>query len=275
MNNGGGGGAPTAWNSTGWVIASTPPTTNTKLANCLDTGNHGLGGPFSETFQVTAPATPGSYVLYVELDADDGTGAAACGAGTNYQRDPNTSVLVFNVSATLNGGTTATVSPGASVTAAVTLGVTAPINNWESTGWGIGTAEPPFQTQLANCVDTSLVGGEQLQPARSRSQHPLRRAPKRLLRSRRKQRNGRHLCGAGSNNVRLTLVGALVVTSANDAPVATNDEARPTRTPTSPSRRPGVLGNDTDAEDNSLTVGEVNGRPRTSAPRSPSAPARR
>jgi hypothetical protein len=219
INNGG---STNAWNSTGWVLASTAPTANTKLANCVDTPNHGLGGPFSEPLTITAPTTPGTYTLYVELDADDGTGAAACGAGSNHVRDSSAAVVVFNVSATLNGAPTATVAAGASVTAAVTMTVNAPINNWQSTGWAIGTTEPAFQSQLANCVDTANVASGATATRSFAITAPTTPGTYSVYFAMdENDGTGSTACGAGSNNVRLTLVNALVVTAANNAPVVT------------------------------------------------------
>ena len=154
-----GGGSTTAWNSTGWEITTTDLSAGTaKLAHCVDTPNHTSAA--SETFPVTAPLTPGSYRLVIAFDADDGIGSAACGGGTNQvrlQRDD--AVVVFTVSATLNGTSSVTVAPGASISAAVTLSTAAPVSTWRSTGWAIGTTEPTFGTKLPNCVDTTDATG--------------------------------------------------------------------------------------------------------------------
>jgi subtilisin family serine protease len=221
VNNINGAGATTAWNSTGWVIASTAPPANTRLANCVNTTNHPIGGPYNETLTVTAPTTPGQYTLYVELDADDGGGPASCGAGTNHQRDSATTVAVLNVSATLNGAPTATVTAGSSVTAAVTLAVGVPINNWQSTGWAIGTVEPGFRTKLANCVDTADASSGTVTRSFAITAPATPGTYSVYFALDENDGTGANACGDGANNGRLTLVNALVVTPANNAPVVT------------------------------------------------------
>ena len=211
-----GGAAPNNWNSTGWEISTTNLLGgNSKLANCINTTNHAGGGgggtSYTESFTVTAPMAPGSYFFVVALDADDGTGATACGDGANQARQ-QMAVVVFNVSATLNGASSVTVAPGATVSAAVTLAVTSPINNWQSTGWATGTTEPAFETQLTNCVDTTNVAANTTATRTFNITAPATAGTYSVYFALdENDGTGGNACGSGSNNVRFTMSAALTV----------------------------------------------------------------
>ena len=79
--------SPVTWQSTGWVLQANPATATPagKLANCVDTpnitGTANQGTEATATFNTTAPATPGSYDLWLALSDQDGTGVLACGGG--------------------------------------------------------------------------------------------------------------------------------------------------------------------------------------------------
>lgn len=79
--------SPVSWQSTGWVLLTNPATAEPagKLANCVDTpnvtGTSGNGTDATATFNITAPATAGSYDLWLALSDQNGTGATACGGG--------------------------------------------------------------------------------------------------------------------------------------------------------------------------------------------------
>jgi hypothetical protein len=63
------------WRSTSWKISTTAPPGGT---TCVDTPNHDGNGTFTEVFNITAPATPGTYNAYFIAFSDD-----ACSAGAS------------------------------------------------------------------------------------------------------------------------------------------------------------------------------------------------
>lgn len=92
-----GGGDPTSWKSTGWVLQTSTTAPTGKLANCVDTDNQagtsGGGTETTRTFNIQAPSTPGTYNLFLALSDVDGTGATACGGGGASQRQGSNNVL--------------------------------------------------------------------------------------------------------------------------------------------------------------------------------------
>jgi len=67
------GGGNQNWRSTGWSIATTPP----GAVTCFNNPNHDGSGNYSETFTITAPATPGTYNAYFIAYSDDACGNQA------------------------------------------------------------------------------------------------------------------------------------------------------------------------------------------------------
>lgn len=61
------------WRGTGWAIATSTPATYT----CYNNQNHDFSGSYSETFNVTAPASPGTYNVYAIAYSDSGCSSNA------------------------------------------------------------------------------------------------------------------------------------------------------------------------------------------------------
>ncbi|MBI4293686.1 MAG: DUF11 domain-containing protein [Betaproteobacteria bacterium] len=72
-----GAGTAQRWRSTGWLIATAPPGSVT----CVDHPNHDAVGTYSETFSITAPATPGTYNAYFIAYNND---TCSSGASATY-----------------------------------------------------------------------------------------------------------------------------------------------------------------------------------------------
>jgi len=62
-----GSGVASRWYSTGWRIATTAP----GVVTCADHPNHNGAAAYSETFSISAPATPGTYNAYFIAYSDD------------------------------------------------------------------------------------------------------------------------------------------------------------------------------------------------------------
>ncbi len=76
------------WHSSGWRISTTPPGSTT----CVNHGNHNTNGSYSETFNVTAPATPGTYNAYFVAYHDNGCSS------------PNSTVITLTNAVTVSSG---------------------------------------------------------------------------------------------------------------------------------------------------------------------------
>lgn len=70
-------GVASRWYSTGWRISTTAP----GAVTCFDHANHSGAGAYSETFSISAPATPGTYNAYFIAYSDD---ACSQNASTTY-----------------------------------------------------------------------------------------------------------------------------------------------------------------------------------------------
>lgn len=68
-----GSGLASRWYSTGWSISTTAP----GAVTCVDHANHSGAGGYSETFSISAPATPGTYNAYFIAYSDDACSANA------------------------------------------------------------------------------------------------------------------------------------------------------------------------------------------------------
>lgn len=58
------------WRGTRWAIATSAPAASAYA--CYDNPNHDFSGSYSETFNITAPASPGTYNVYAIAYRDDG-----------------------------------------------------------------------------------------------------------------------------------------------------------------------------------------------------------
>lgn len=68
-----GGGVSNDWNATGWLIANASGS-----LNCVDHADYTDSGTYTETFNITAPATAGSFNVYlVAFRRDDCTGGSS------------------------------------------------------------------------------------------------------------------------------------------------------------------------------------------------------
>ena len=138
---------PTRWRATGWLISSAPPGATT----CDNHGNHDAAGTYSDSFTITAPATPGTYNAYFVAYEDN---ACSVGASVLFTL-PNAVVVMPNelniISATVNGAASATVATGASVTVSYTVLIVGGNREVEGTLWRISTTAPGATT----CADSA------------------------------------------------------------------------------------------------------------------------
>jgi hypothetical protein len=104
-----GGGSNNNWYSTGWRISTTPPGSIT----CVDTPNHGNNGIDTETFDITAPATPGTYNAYFIAYRSDDTD---CDAGSSTTYTLSNAVIVVAPTTVINTYYPATASATAGST---------------------------------------------------------------------------------------------------------------------------------------------------------------
>jgi len=128
------------WDSTSWGFDGS-------LTQCANTPNNGTDGVHIETFNITAPNTPGTYDLTLHARSNNTCSSGTTG-GPFTLADAITVVAPYeNVSATVDGGSQTTVNPGATVAVAFTVNV----NNgdWEGTQWDIDDNTPD------NCADTT------------------------------------------------------------------------------------------------------------------------
>lgn len=88
------------WRSTGWRISTTAPGAMT----CVNHANHETAGTFNETFNITAPATSGTYNAYFIAYNDD-----SCGTGPSATRTMSNAVTIPSLTEfNSTGGNTAT-----------------------------------------------------------------------------------------------------------------------------------------------------------------------
>ena len=74
-----GSGANARWRSTSWRIATTDPVA-VNIGTCVDHPDHDSpGGPYIESFNITAPSPAGTYNAYFRAHADDTCGGAGSG----------------------------------------------------------------------------------------------------------------------------------------------------------------------------------------------------
>ena len=126
-----GSGANARWRSTSWLIASTDPVA-VNIGTCVNHADHdSAGGPFVESFNITAPASAGTYNAYFKAHADDACGPAGGGASALFKMTNAVTVVVDNLapvgSVSINSGAAATNSASATLDLAATdaIGVTA------------------------------------------------------------------------------------------------------------------------------------------------------
>lgn len=126
---------------TRWLISTTAPGTATCADSSPDSANN-TNGTFSTSMTVQAPATAGTYNLYlIANDADN------CGGGTNSATYLMAGAVIvldeINItSATVNGGASVTVAPGATISVAYDAEVRGGNDEIEGTFWYIGTSSP-------------------------------------------------------------------------------------------------------------------------------------
>jgi hypothetical protein len=126
-----GSGANARWRSTSWAIATTDPTT-VSAGTCVDHANHdSAGGPYTESFSLTAPPTGGTFNAYFKAHADDACGGAGGGASALFKLTSAVTVVVDNTapvgSVSINSSASATNSTSVTLNLAATdvVGVTA------------------------------------------------------------------------------------------------------------------------------------------------------
>lgn len=96
------------WRSTGWRISTTAPGTVT----CVNHGNHdSAGGPYSETFSITAPVAAGTYNAYFIAYSDD-----ACSSNASATYTMSSAVIVAPATSVINTYYPATASIAAGAT---------------------------------------------------------------------------------------------------------------------------------------------------------------
>ena len=142
------------WSATAWRVSTSPSSGGT---NGCDTGAFfNTNGSHSDTFSVTVPSTPGTYNLYATAYH-----ANSCSSGGTIGNTLSMVGVITVVSssrttnsATLNGLSSVTVAPGASITAAVTGTIANNSADWHSTGWRISTTAPG----TVSCANSSPTG---------------------------------------------------------------------------------------------------------------------
>lgn len=144
-----GGGNPTRWRGTGWLISATPPGTLT----CWDNTNYDSAGTNSANTTIQVPATAGTYNLYLVAYSNNG---CSSDASTTYVLTggvivvkPPTAITgaassITGTSATLNGTVS---SNGASTTVTFDFGLTS--------GYGTPLTATP-SSLAANAVNTAV-----------------------------------------------------------------------------------------------------------------------
>lgn len=135
---------------------------------CVDTPNNETNGSHTETFDVTAPTTAGTYDFdirtYDSSDCDDGDGNIPS-SDTDHtdSGDLNSGVTVayrYTDSASLDGFLSVTVEPGATISAAVTgtiSGGSGLTGDWDGTQWLISDT-PPGAMSCENTSDNDTIG---------------------------------------------------------------------------------------------------------------------
>ena len=126
-----GAGSNARWRSTSWRIATTDPLT-VNIGTCVDHPDHdNAGGPYVESFNITAPASAGTYNAYFKAHADDACGPGGGGASALFKMTNAVSVVVDTTapvgSISINSGGAATNSTSVTLNLAATdaIGVTA------------------------------------------------------------------------------------------------------------------------------------------------------
>jgi len=144
-----GGGNPTRWRGTGWLISATPPGTLT----CWDNTNYDSAGTNSANTTIQVPATAGTYNLYLVAYSNNG---CSSDASTTYVLTGGVIVVkpptattgaassITGTSATLNGTVS---SNGASTTVTFDFGLTS--------GYGTPLTATP-SSLAANAVNTAV-----------------------------------------------------------------------------------------------------------------------
>ncbi|MCX6720409.1 MAG: DUF5011 domain-containing protein [Candidatus Staskawiczbacteria bacterium] len=150
VNNDGG----SDWQSTGWRISTTAPGSY----NCINHTNHNGNGSYAETFNVAAPSGTGTYDVYFKAFSDN-----SCGSGSSGSFSYNDGIVVNLkqiTSATVNGGSSVTVAPGALISTVVNLTATGTGNDnyWSSTSWRLSTTAPGSTTCVNTSPDSNTAG---------------------------------------------------------------------------------------------------------------------
>lgn len=140
------------WSSTFWRISTNPASGGT--SGCDTSPNTSSNGSHSDgTNNAAVPGSAGTYHLYITTYGNN----SCSGSGNGTTTIANAVVVVANdrttQSATLNGASSVTVAPGASITAVVT-GLVTSGNDWDGTQWRISTT-PPGSTTCSNTPDNN------------------------------------------------------------------------------------------------------------------------
>jgi hypothetical protein len=128
-----GGGANARWRSTDWRIGTTGGFT------CVNHANHDGAGTYTETFTITAPATPGTYSITTRVYQDDG-----CSQGQS--------------TSTTNGAVTVTPPDSTPPVITKVISGTSGANGWYTSNvtidWTVTDPESSFT--VIGCADTTI-----------------------------------------------------------------------------------------------------------------------
>lgn len=140
-----GSGTDDNWQSTGWLIAG-----SSGALNCQNTSNHNNDGNYTETFNITAPSSGGTYNVYFVAYSNNG-----CSSGASAQYILSNAVITISemtiLSATVNGASSVTVDAGGAVNVEYTIQISGGNSEVEGTDWSISTTPPGGYT----CADSS------------------------------------------------------------------------------------------------------------------------
>ncbi len=123
------------WQSTGWRISTTAPGTVT----CVDTPDHSVGlfgnQNFTETFNITAPSTPGTYNAYFIAYTND-----TCSSGASGTFTMTSAVTVAQPPTITKAFAPTTIAVGG--TSTLTLTITNPFSTFTQTGVAVSDTFP-------------------------------------------------------------------------------------------------------------------------------------
>lgn len=123
---------------------------------CVNTDNHNSGTP-TESFTVVAPSAAGTYDLDIRIHENSNC------TGSNDSGSLNNGVTVYQksiTSATVDGGSSTTVAPGADISTVVNVTATGigDGNDWSSTQWRLSTSDAGAMTCTNTAPDSNVAG---------------------------------------------------------------------------------------------------------------------